>query len=119
MDLDALEKALEKATPGPWKHCESCEWDDPKSCGYDSRESHRGAPYYATGPRAESSEQASNDAAAIVALMNAAPQLLAIAKAAEKFVGRVRNANEMTNGPIHDVLDSCLRSYDAATKGGG
>lgn len=82
-----LRRLHEAATPGPWKHwdADGVKWDDPNACGYDSREHHRGPPYYATGPRAGSSEQADADAALIAAMRNAIPGLLAEAEAGRKL----------------------------------
>ena len=81
--IGRLRKLEQEATPGPWKHWEDCPWDDDKACGYDSRQSHRGAPYLAPGPRAESSDAASKDAALITAMRNSLPKLLALVEAVE------------------------------------
>lgn len=80
--LDELEATLAGATPGHWvSHSDpGVKWDDPLACGYDSREHRRGPPYYCTGPRVASSEQAEADANAIAALRNAAPALIAAAR---------------------------------------
>lgn len=87
-----LRRLHEAATPGPWKHwdADGVKWDDPNACGYDSREHHRGPPYYATGPRAGSSEQADADAALIAAMRNAIPGLLREAEAGRKLRERVK-----------------------------
>ena len=64
--LRGLAKA---ATPGPWKwwKSEGVQWNDPVSCGYDSRYGRRTEPYFATGPQASSPEQTAADAAFIAA----------------------------------------------------
>lgn len=73
------QRLAEVATPGGWKWWETpgVKWDDPKSCGYDSRTNDRTAPYFATGPHADTPEQASLDAAFIAAARECVPALLA------------------------------------------
>ena len=94
-----LWRLLAEATGAPWKHFddEGVKWDDPKACGYDSREHHRGPPYYATGPRAGSSEQADVDARLIAAMRNALPQLLAEAEAGRRLRAAV----------VHGIENAC------------
>ncbi len=93
-DLDELDALHAAATAGEWKDHgdESVRWDDPMACGYDSREHHRGPPYYCTGPRCETMERAEADASAIVALHNAWPAFSARLRAAEAEVERLRGA---------------------------
>lgn len=85
--LTTLRRLWSEATQSEWKtHAdESVKWDDPMACGYDSRAPDRGRPYYCTGPRADTVEQAEADSALIVALHNAFPELAAAADDAERF----------------------------------
>lgn len=78
--LEPLRELEKRATPGEWRHWARSDvpWDDAMSCGYDSREHHRGPPYYCTGPRVSSADQASADAEFIVAARNAVSALLAL-----------------------------------------
>jgi hypothetical protein len=77
--LEPLRELEANATPGPWLgDSGDAKWDTPKLCGYDSREHHRGPPYYCTGPRTDTAEQASGDANLIAAARNALPKLLAL-----------------------------------------
>jgi len=79
VDLDHLEAKRAAATQGEWRTYSEpgVRWDDPMACGYDSREHHRGAPYYCTGPRCDTSEAAEADAKYIAATHNALPALIA------------------------------------------
>lgn len=83
--LDELDRLHAAATAGEWAdHAdENVRWDDPMACGYDSREHHRGPPYYCTGPRCATVEGAEADASAIVALHNTWPSFSARLRAAE------------------------------------
>ena len=91
-DLDELDRLHAAATAGEWAdHAdENVRWDDPMACGYDSREHHRGPPYYCTGPRCATVEGAEADASAIVALHNTWPSFSARLRAAEAEVERLR-----------------------------
>jgi len=104
LDLEALEAALEKASPGPW--CQSVRGD----C-YGGLEGVVLTP----GHSVVHFDDESN-AAAIVALMNAAPALIAELRAAREVVRVAKiGALDIANS----WLDSTLSAYDAATKGGG
>lgn len=85
MDTRELRRLLSEATAGDWVYYDTpgVRWDDPRACGYDSREPSRRAPYYCTGPKCPTSEQAEADARLIAALHNAAPALLDVVEAAE------------------------------------
>ena len=63
------------ATRGPWLTIEEApRWDTPNAVGYDSREHHRGPPYYATGVRCGSIEQAESDGRFIAAARTGWPR---------------------------------------------
>ena len=63
------------ATRGPWLTIEEApSWDTPNAVGYDSREHHRGPPYYATGVRCGSIEQAESDGRFIAAARTGWPR---------------------------------------------
>lgn len=86
-----------KATEGPWKHWQEdgVRWDDPRSCGFDSREHHRGPPYYATGPRVATDEQANADGRFIAAARTSEPLLGAAVLALVAEVERLRAASAL------------------------
>jgi hypothetical protein len=66
------------ATRGPWLTIEEApSWDTPNAVGYDSREHHRGPPYYATGVRCGSIEQAESDGRFIAAARTGWPRVAA------------------------------------------
>lgn len=75
-ELAAIEARANAATERPWKHWEDCKWDDPVSCGYDSRAHHRGPPYYCTGPRCASEAAANIDARFVSHARTDVPRLL-------------------------------------------
>lgn len=112
LDLDELERLEREATPGPWKHwdADGVAWDDPKACGYDSRENGRGAPYYCTGPRTESDTQAGRDAALIAAARNALPELLA-------EVRKLRLAVNAWAGDMRALAADCGQAGDECPRG--
>ena len=63
------------ATRGPWLTIEEApSWDTPNAVGYDSREHQRGPPYYATGVRCGSIEQAESDGRFIAAARTGWPR---------------------------------------------
>lgn len=73
IDLNVLEKALAKMSPGPWRHEEDCDMDRILSATPDW--SCDGRPYVAYGDGESYFDP--GDAAGIVALVNAAPALIA------------------------------------------
>jgi hypothetical protein len=77
-ELKRLEELEAKATKGPWKYHDDdgVAWNDPLACGYDSKAADRGSPYFCTGPRAMTEEQADADERLLVAIRNATPALL-------------------------------------------
>ena len=91
-DIEELDRLHAAATAGEWLDHgdDSVRWDDPMACGYDSREHHRGPPYYCTGPRCKTVEQAEADASTVVALHNAWPAFSARLRAAEAECERLR-----------------------------
>jgi hypothetical protein len=105
-----------KATPGPWLGDSSdAKWDTPKLCGYDSREHHRGPPYYCTGPRTDTAEQASADADLIAAARNALPELRAALEASPQG-GEERKPGQCWKIPPCGLCNAC-RGLEKAVAG--
>ena len=77
LDLDELERLLAEATPGPWRGEENGD-------GYLM---HRSRPEVVLGRIAHGNSRV--DAVFVAALRNAAPHLLALARAAERFAAAV------------------------------
>src|SRR5262245_44362024 len=80
LDLDAIEARAEKATPGPWKDIVDSEkngwrWHEPRLCGFDRRENHAAPPWFSTGPRVESPQQAELDSSFIAHARTDVPAL--------------------------------------------
>lgn len=111
MDLDALEAALAALPKTPWTFEEH--GIDAGVIGTDRRVN----PMY--GERCEGAVYDDDtDAAAIVAIMNAAPALIALARAGQNMRVIVRRES-CSLEPDGEALTTALRAYDAATKGGG
>ena len=112
LDLDALRAVLAKATPGV---PEIVRYDDVSSdINYQLHFS--GGDINVREGDFENRTHAKATAAAIVALMNAAPRMLAELEAAREVVRVAKiGALDIANS----WLDSTLSAYDAATKGGG
>lgn len=90
-DLDTIEARANAATPGPWLTTEQApKWDTPTQCGYDSREHHRGPPYFATGVCVETIAQAEADSTFIAHARTDVPRLLATARTAHQDRAAVR-----------------------------
>ena len=124
IDLEALEAALEKATPGPWVCGRAQQFDrDGKESGPISYfvtavDVTHGPCEYPIGMVAIMVDPHERNAEAIAALRNAAPALIALARAGQSMRVVVRRES-CSLEPDGEALTTALRAYDAATKGGG
>lgn len=96
IDLDRLEALLGAATE-LWVlgESENVVYDDPMACWHDCRDNGSDAQHWATCPGRESVDLARRDATLVVALRNAAPQLLAELRAAREEIEKLRATNAL------------------------
>jgi len=108
INIEQLRAVLAKATPRPWY------------AGRRHISTNDGNGLGATLPGTTlSNHTETDDAAAIVAIMNAAGPLLRELEAAREVISAARAASKFEGDGVTEYLSETLAAYDAATEGGG
>jgi len=121
IDTNEARAICEAATEGPWKTHDQrgVSWNDEKACGYDARNQYDRMPYYCTGPRCVTSEQAARDSSFIAFARSALPAALAELRASREERAAIIDALNIDEDvrcgrdPVEAAKEICdqLRDY--------